>query len=47
MYVYFYPVHVPGSHVPIIRRINCYNVLGELIDTINSPDDGHMADQNM
>ena len=21
MYVYFYPLHVSGSHVPIIRRI--------------------------
>jgi hypothetical protein len=25
MYVYFYSVHVSGSHVPIIRRINCIN----------------------
>jgi len=23
MYVYFYFLHVSGSHVPIIRRINC------------------------
>jgi len=23
MYVYFYSLHVSGSHVPIIRRINC------------------------
>jgi len=25
MYVYFYSLHVPGSHVPIISRINCIN----------------------
>jgi len=25
MYVYFYSVHVSGSHVPIIRRINSIN----------------------
>ena len=25
MYVYFYSLHVSGSHVPIIRRINCIN----------------------
>ena len=25
MYVYFYSVHVLGSHVPIIRRMNCIN----------------------
>jgi len=24
MYAYFYSLHVSGSHVPIIRRINCY-----------------------
>ena len=24
MYVYFYSLHVSGSHVPIIRRINLY-----------------------
>ena len=23
MYVYFYALHVSGSHVPIIRKINC------------------------
>jgi len=23
MYVYFYSLYVSGSHVPIIRRINC------------------------
>ena len=25
MYVYFYSLHVSGSHVPIIKRINCIN----------------------
>jgi hypothetical protein len=25
MYVYFYSLHVSGSHVPIIRRISCIN----------------------
>jgi hypothetical protein len=25
MYVYFYSLHVSGSHVPTIRRINCIN----------------------
>jgi len=25
VYVYFYSLHVSGSHVPIIRRINCIN----------------------
>jgi hypothetical protein len=25
MYVYFYSLHVSGSHVHIIRRINCIN----------------------
>jgi len=54
MYVYFYSLHVSGSHVPIIRRINCINMTSDIvayirchIDTINSPDDGHMADRNM
>ena len=27
MYVYFYYLHVSGSHVPIIRRINCINTI--------------------
>jgi len=84
MYVYFYFLHVSGTHVSIIRRINCINTtygichcvqmtvwcagLDELgwvssklahqtaiciewhtrcIDTINSPDDGHIAARNM
>jgi len=25
LYVYYYSLHVSGSHVPIIRRINCIN----------------------
>jgi hypothetical protein len=28
MYVYFYSLHFSGSHVPIIRRINCINTSG-------------------
>jgi len=28
MYVHFYSLHVSGSHVPIIRRINCNNTSG-------------------
>jgi hypothetical protein len=28
MYVYFYFLHVSGSHVPIIMRINCINTSG-------------------
>jgi hypothetical protein len=84
MYVYFYSVHVSGSHVPIIRRINCISTISGIchsvwmtvwcagldethpdsskpahqtvictvtyarcIDTINSPDDGHVAARNM
>jgi len=27
MYVHFYSLHVSGSHMPIIRRINCINTL--------------------
>jgi len=27
MYVYFHSLHVSGSHVPIIRRINCINAI--------------------
>jgi hypothetical protein len=54
VYVYFYSVHVSGSHVSIIRRI-CFATCtpnGHLyrvtytrcrIDTINSLDDGHVA----
>jgi len=77
--VYFYSLHVSGSHVPIIRRIASIHLVffilytwpfgvqvwsliqtctpnGHLytvtytrcrIDTINSPDDGHVAARNM
>ena len=32
MYVYFYSLHVSGSHVPIIRGINCINTTsGKLV----------------
>ena len=27
MYIYFYSLHVSGSHVPIIRTINCTNAI--------------------
>jgi hypothetical protein len=59
MYVYSRSPHVSGSHVPIIRRINCINATCGTchsvqmtcttcrIDTINSPDNGHMAVRNM
>ena len=35
MYVYFCSLHVSGSHVPIIRRINCINTYTRCIDTVN------------
>jgi len=28
MYIYLYSLHVSGSHVPIIRRINCISTSG-------------------
>jgi hypothetical protein len=31
MYVYFYSIHVSGSHVPIIRRINLLQLTGYLM----------------
>jgi len=31
MYVHFYSVHVSGSHVPIIRRINCINTTSGIL----------------
>jgi len=30
MYVYFYSLHVSGSHVTIIRRINCINAIPDI-----------------
>jgi hypothetical protein len=34
MYVYFYSLHVSGSHVPIIRRINCINTTSGICHSI-------------
>jgi hypothetical protein len=34
MYVYFYSLHVSGSHVPIIRRINCINTTSGICHTV-------------
>ena len=59
MYVYFYSLYFSGNHMPIIRRINCINTYipdgrphrvtynRHRIDTVNSPDDGHMVARNM
>ena len=30
LYVYFYSLYVSGSHVPIIRRINCTNATPDM-----------------
>ena len=34
MYVYFYSLHVSGSHVPIIWRINCVNTTSGICHSI-------------
>jgi len=34
MYVYFYSLHVSGSHVPIIRRINCINTISGICHSV-------------
>ena len=34
MYVYFYYLHVSGSHVPIIRRINCINTTSGICHSV-------------
>ena len=34
MYVYFYSLHVSGSHVPIIRRINCINATSGICHSV-------------
>ena len=34
MYVYYYSVHVLGSHVPIIRRINCINTTSGICHSV-------------
>jgi len=34
MYVYFYSLHFSGSHVPIIRRINCINMTSAICHSV-------------
>jgi hypothetical protein len=34
MYVYFYSLHVSGSPVPIIRRINCINMISGICHSV-------------
>jgi len=34
MYVYFYSLHVSGSHVPIIRRINCISTTSGICHSV-------------
>jgi len=34
IYVYFYSLHVSGSHVPIIRRINCINTTSGICHSV-------------
>ena len=34
MYVYFYSLHVSGSHVSIIRRINCINTTSGICHSV-------------
>jgi hypothetical protein len=34
MYVYFYSLHVSGSHVPTIRRINCINTTSGICHSV-------------
>jgi hypothetical protein len=34
MYIYFYSVHAFGSHVPIIRRINCINAVSGICQSV-------------
>ena len=34
MYVYFYSLHVSGSHVPIIRRINCIHTTSGICHSV-------------
>ena len=36
MYVYFYSLHVSGSHVPIIRRINCINTTSGICHSVQT-----------
>jgi len=37
VYVYFYSLHVSGSYVPIIRRINCINKTPGLCHCVDDP----------
>jgi hypothetical protein len=34
MYVCFYSLHVSGSHVPIIKRINCINTTSGIFHSV-------------
>jgi hypothetical protein len=34
IYVYFCSLHVSGSHVPIIRRINCINTISGIYHSV-------------
>jgi len=34
IYVYFHSLHVSGSHVPIIRRINCINTTSGICHSV-------------
>jgi hypothetical protein len=34
IYVYFYSLHVSGSHVPIVRRINCINTTSGICHSV-------------
>jgi len=36
VHVYFYSVHVSGSRVPIIRRINCINTTSGICHSVSS-----------
>ena len=41
-YVYFYSLHVSGSHVPIIRRINCINTTSGICHLYRWPSGGQV-----
>jgi hypothetical protein len=34
MYVYFYSLHVSGSHVPIMKRVNCISTASGVCVTL-------------
>jgi hypothetical protein len=57
-YVYFFSVHVSGDYVPIIRRNSCIGCIPDShqnritsnkcpINTVVSPDDGHIVARNI